>query len=182
MSRRLDRSALIEEEETETEVAVTTTQKKRQRAAAAAAAVAEEQEETVAAAAAPDASDDADLSGGGGRFGDDADESESFNGNGFAAAASDAESDNEAAPMHNGYDRSESPERSESRLLSPASPASPGSLDEMRDELASPTASRISRGGRRSSGTPSRHRRQWTHTVLPGVQEPRIHRIAPLQE
>ena len=179
-SRRLDRSTLIEEE-TETEVTVTTTQKRRQRAAAAAAAVEEQQEETVAAAAAPYADDDVDASGGGGRFGDDADESESHNGNGVAAAASDSESENEAAPAYNGYDRSESPQRSESRLLSPASPASPGSLDEMRDELASPNASRVSRGGRRSSGTPSRHRRQWTHTVLPGIQEPRIHRIAPLQ-
>lgn len=29
---------------------------------------------------------------------------------------------------------------------------------------------------RRSSGTPGRHRRQWTHTIEPGVEEARIHR------
>jgi len=59
------------------------------------------------------------------------------------------------------------------------SPLSPQSAEEARDELASP--SRQSHGNtpggrRRSSGTPSRHRRQWTHTLLPGIQEPRIHR------
>lgn len=29
---------------------------------------------------------------------------------------------------------------------------------------------------RRASNTPSRHRRQWTHTIVPGVEEARIHR------
>ena len=33
-----------------------------------------------------------------------------------------------------------------------------------------------SSSSRKSIGTPSRHRRQWTHTIVPGIEEARIHR------
>lgn len=44
------------------------------------------------------------------------------------------------------------------------------------DDAPSDLVNKRLSSGRRSSGTPSRHRRQWTHTIVPGVEEQRIHR------
>lgn len=125
-----------------------------------------------AAAAASPNSDDRDFEAGGG-VGDDED--------------SDVEPASYPEGI-NGYRSSDSPPRGSSPQRSERSPddyshlQSPGPADrsadgEDGDSVLSPSRdSRVSRGGRRSSGTPGRHRRQWTHTVLPGIIEPRIHR------
>ena len=127
-----------------------------------------------AAAASPSPySDDRDFAAGGG-VGDDSD--------------SDVEPASYPQGMF-GYGSSASPPRSSSPARSERSPddyshlQSPGPADRSADadgeDGDAETASRVSRGsrgGRRSSGTPGRHRRQWTHTVLPGISEPRIHR------
>lgn len=77
------------------------------------------------------------------------------------------------------YDRPLTPDPSSDPSgypASPTSPLSPSAADEQRDGLSAPPSS-----GRRKSGTPGRHRRVWTHTVVPGVEEARIHRKGGLR-